>query len=156
TTPEGETAHRMTDAEIEAFVEGFVRAAAFAVEAGMDGVELHAAHGYLLQQSFSPWANRRDGVWGEPLKFLRAIIDGIRAATGPDAIIGLRICIDDMRPADKGGLGPDRLIELAAELAGRGGLDYINHSEGSKVTDYSHAIGSWRHPHGEFLHLTRR
>lgn len=64
-SPEGEMAHDMTEAEIEAVIDGCATTARIAVEAGLDGVELHATHGYLLQQSFSPWANQRTERWGD-------------------------------------------------------------------------------------------
>ncbi len=64
TTTDGEATHQMTGAEIERVIDGFVHAARVAVESGHDGVELHGAHGYLIQQSFSPWANTRDDAWG--------------------------------------------------------------------------------------------
>jgi 2,4-dienoyl-CoA reductase-like NADH-dependent reductase (Old Yellow Enzyme family) len=74
----GEVAHEMTEAEILQVVEGFARTAAIAVEAGLDGVELHATHGYLVQQSFSPWANRRTDSWGDRRRFLTTTLRAIR------------------------------------------------------------------------------
>ena len=56
---EGEASHEMTPEEIEEVIQGFVDAATTAMEGGLDGVEIHATHGYLLIQSMSPWANRR-------------------------------------------------------------------------------------------------
>jgi 2,4-dienoyl-CoA reductase-like NADH-dependent reductase (Old Yellow Enzyme family)/threonine dehydrogenase-like Zn-dependent dehydrogenase len=154
TTPEGEASHAMTPAEIEEVLDGFVDAAVLAVESGLHGVELHATHGYLLQQSFSPWGNQRDDEWGEPLRFATELIDRVRVAVGPDRIVGLRISADDFRSPDEGGLGADGLAAVAATLVAGGKLDYLNHSEGSKHPHYARAIGSYRHPHGEFLPLT--
>ena len=151
---EGESSHAMTTEEIEAVVDGFVRTAELAVECGLDGVELHAAHGYLLQQSFSPWGNGRADEWGEPLRFATTVLDRVREALGPTPVVGLRISAEDwMRPA-AGGLGVDGLQRVAAALVGTGKLDYLNHSEGARAAHYARAVGSYRHPFGEFLPLT--
>ena len=152
---EAEAAHKMTGAEIEEVLDGFARTAEIAVEAGLDGVELHGAHGYLLQQSFSPWGNRRDDEWGEPLAFGKALIDRVRGRIGRDPVVGLRISTDDFMPPDRGGLGPERLQEVARQLVETGGLDYVSQSEGSRTGHYARSIGSYRHELGEFLPLAR-
>ncbi|MEQ8718444.1 MAG: FAD-dependent oxidoreductase [Acidimicrobiales bacterium] len=153
-SPEGEGSHRMTGVEIEEVLDGYVRTAVLAVESGLDGVELHATHGYLLQQSFSPWGNDRDDEWGEPLRFARELIARVRAALGAEHVVGLRISADDWVRPDQGGLGAEGLQDVAAALVADGGLDYLNHSEGAKSSHYARSIGNYRHPHGEWLPLT--
>jgi 2,4-dienoyl-CoA reductase-like NADH-dependent reductase (Old Yellow Enzyme family) len=152
-TAEGEAAHRMTGAEIEEILEAFAATAAIAVEAGIDGVELHGTHGYLIQQSFSSWGNRRDDEWGRPLAFATALIERVRERIGREPVVGLRISTDDFLSPDRGGLGPDGLRAVAAALVATGGLDYVNQSEGSRTGHYARTIGSYRHPLGEFLPL---
>lgn len=154
-TGEGEAAHRMTAAEIEEVLDAFARAATVAVESGIDGVELHATHGYLVQQSFSPWGNRRDDAWGEPLAFARALVARVRAAIGDEPIVGLRVSTDDFVSPARGGLGPERTRELVAELVAGGGLDYVNQSEGARTAHYARSIGTYRREPGEFLPLAR-
>lgn len=154
TSAEGEASHRMTGDEIEAVLDGFVRTAQLAVESGLDGVELHATHGYLLQQSFSPWGNDRDDEWGEQLRFARELVTRVRAAIGNDPVVSLRISADDWIRPDQGGLGPEGLQAVAAALVADGGIDLLNHSEGAKASHYARSIGSYRHPHGEWLPLT--
>ena len=95
----------MTSAEIEDVLDGFAQTARICVEAGLDGVELHGTHGYLLQQSFSPWGNRRDDEWGEPLAFARALIARVRREIGREPVVGLRISTDDFMSPERGGLG---------------------------------------------------
>ncbi len=152
---EGEVSHEMTGAEIEEVIQSFVDTAVIAVENGIDGVELHGTHGYLLQQSFSPFANKRTDEWGKDLHFATTLAHRVREAIGPDAVMGLRISTDDfIRPQD-GGLGHQRLCEIAAKLIGQGLFDYLNHSEGSGGAHYARAIGSYRYKFGEFLPLTR-
>ncbi|MFI1381860.1 hypothetical protein [Embleya sp. NPDC020886] len=58
----------MTPGRIEATVARFVATARHAEKAGFDGVEVHAAHGYLLSQFLSPLVNRRTDAWGGPLE----------------------------------------------------------------------------------------
>lgn len=150
----GETAHAMSEAEIEEIIESFAAAARVACENGVDGVELHGTHGYLIQQSFSPWGNQRTDRWGQPLAFLTAVIQRVRAAIGPDKILGLRISADDFL-SGAGGLGPDGLREIAAGAVDTGMLDYLNHSEGAGGAHYVRAIGSYRYKMGEWLPYTR-
>ncbi|MFO1376704.1 MAG: FAD-dependent oxidoreductase [Steroidobacteraceae bacterium] len=152
---EGEASHKMTDGEIEEVIESFVELAVVAVESGVDGIELHGTHGYLIQQSFSPWGNKRTDKWGEPLLFARTIAERVRRAIGPDKILGFRISSDDFIDPKDGGLGHAGLCRVAAGLIGMGIFDYLNHSEGSGGVHYARAIGSYRHPFGEFLPLTR-
>jgi len=152
---EGEAAHEMTPAEIEEVIAGFAATAALAVECGLDGVELHCAHGYLLQQSLSPWANQRTDEWGEPLRFVGEVLRRVRDAVGGERIVGIRVSADDFVSPARGGLGPERVREICRELVGTGKLDYVNHSEGARAAHYARAIGSYRHPPGEFLPLAR-
>jgi 2,4-dienoyl-CoA reductase-like NADH-dependent reductase (Old Yellow Enzyme family) len=150
---EGEAVHAMTDEEVEEVVEAYVATALLCVESGIDGVELHCTHGYLLQQSYSPWGNRRDGRWGEPLAFIRAIIAGIRGRAGRDPLLGIRVSTDDFLKPERGGLGPSGINAICRELVDEGGLDYVNQSEGARTGHYARSIGSYRHPLGEFLPL---
>lgn len=151
----GEASHAMTADEIEQVIQGFVNSAVIAVESGMDGVELHGTHGYLLQQSFSPWANRRSDEWGQPLHFARTVARRVRQAIGAKAILGFRISVDDFITPESGGLGHENLCRVASELIATGCFDYLNHSEGSGNEHYARAVGSYRHRFGEYLPLTR-
>lgn len=78
------------------FIEGAVRVK----KAGCDGVELHAAHGYLIQQFLSPNTNKRTDQYGgsfeNRMRFLLEIIDGIRSNCGKDFPIVVRLTVDEM------------------------------------------------------------
>ena len=78
----------------------FIEAAQRVKKAGCDGVELHAAHGYLIQQFLSPNTNRRTDEYGGSLenrmRFLTEIIDGIRITCGRDFPIVVRLSVDEM------------------------------------------------------------
>jgi 2,4-dienoyl-CoA reductase-like NADH-dependent reductase (Old Yellow Enzyme family)/thioredoxin reductase len=149
----GEVAHEMTASEIEAVIDGFARTAVLAVDAGLDGVELHAAHGYLVHQSFSPWANWRTDDWGDPMRFVTVTLQRMRDAIGPDAILGIRMSLDDYVPAAAGGLGPEGLRRVAAEVVATGLVDYLSTSSGSRAAHYATAVGGYEHPTGMFLDL---
>lgn len=148
-----EASHEMTDAEIEEVIDAFAAMAALAVEAGLDGVELQGAHGYLIQQSFSPWANRRTDRWGKQTAFVDALLPRVRAAIGDEPILGLRLSGDDFVPREQGGLGPEGIQEVARHVVAGGTLDYLNQSAGSRAAHYARAVASYRHPHGELLPL---
>jgi 2,4-dienoyl-CoA reductase-like NADH-dependent reductase (Old Yellow Enzyme family) len=151
----GEASHEMTGDEIKQVIQGFVDSAVIAVESGIDGVELHGTHGYLIQQSFSAWGNSRQDKWGEPLYFAKTLARRVREGIGPKAVLGLRISVDDFVDPQQGGLGAKGLRDVAAELIKTGCFDYLNHSEGAGNEHYARAIGSYRHRFGQYLPLTR-
>jgi 2,4-dienoyl-CoA reductase-like NADH-dependent reductase (Old Yellow Enzyme family) len=153
-SPSGsEVAHAMTPEEVEELVDAFVRTAVLAIEAGVDGVELHAAHGYLIQQSFSPWANSRTDEWGQPLRFVTTILDRLRAAVGRAPVVSVRLSLEDWRRPEAGGLGAAGLRDVGAALVDTGHLDLLNLSAGSRSAHYARAVASYRHPPGELLPL---
>lgn len=81
-------------AEIDDLRAAFIRSALLAQEAGADGVEIHACHGYLLDQFLWPGTNRRDDAYGGPIenraRLHAEIIAGVRAACGPGFVISIR------------------------------------------------------------------
>lgn len=145
----GEASHRMTGEEIQQIIDAHGRVAQVLVEAGFDGLELHAGHGYLLHQSYSPWGNGRDDEWGEPLALSRAIIDVCRRALGPDRILGWRFTAnDDLRP-EEGGQTVDELRDIVVQVAATGEIDILNPTIGTKAPAYSQkSVAGYRHPDG--------
>ncbi len=85
----------MSEAMIHEVIDRFVETAALAEEAGFDGVEVHAAHGYLLSQFLSPLTNKRNDQWGGSLenraRFLLTIVERIRAAVSPEFAVAVKI-----------------------------------------------------------------
>ena len=120
---------------IREVIAGFGSAARRMRAAGLDGVEIVGSHGYLPSQFLNPRVNlRTDGHGGSPegrLRFLRETIDAIRAQAGPDAVVGLRISIDEKAPD---GLTPDESLAALARLDADGGLDYVNVVAGTSAT----------------------
>ena len=92
--PGKQGAEPMTEEHIESVIAAFAQAAADAKSIGMDGVEIHGAHGYLIDQFFWEGTNQRTDNWGGSMdnrgRFAVEIIKAIRAATGPDFPIVLR------------------------------------------------------------------
>ncbi len=105
----------LTIAMIDELVESFATAARRCRQGGLDGVELHAAHGYLIGQFLSPATNRREDGYGGSLenrtRFLREILTAVRRETGPDFPVGIRISADDQI---EDGLDPEESAAIAA------------------------------------------
>lgn len=131
----------MTIPQIKTLISQFAAAAKRAKKAGADGVELHAAHGYLLQQFLSSYTNRRTDEYGGSLenrmRLLREIIDGIRKECGPDFPISVRLTADEFYDTigyPGQGITLDEGVEIAKRLEGFG-IDALNISSGGYDTD---------------------
>jgi len=112
--------------EVEALREAYVEAALRAEKAGFDGAEIHGAHGYILAQFLSAEINHREDRYGGSLqnraRIIREIIDGVRARTGPDFQLGLRLS------PERFGLKLAEIRDLAAEILRDGKIDYLDMS----------------------------
>jgi 2,4-dienoyl-CoA reductase-like NADH-dependent reductase (Old Yellow Enzyme family) len=142
----GEAGHRMTAHEVERMVDAYRRAAVLAAEAGFDGVEVHGAHGYLIQQALTPRWNHRDDEWGaDRTLFARRIIAAARDALGPDGIVGYRTATDDLRSPEDGGRGPAGIADDLRAILGTGQVDLLNTTVGDGGASYARAIPSYRY-----------
>jgi 2,4-dienoyl-CoA reductase-like NADH-dependent reductase (Old Yellow Enzyme family) len=116
-----------TEDDIARFIRDFRDAAARAEAAGLAGVELHAAHGYLLGQFLSSTLNLRADAWGGDLpnraRLLREVARAVRAAVSPGFIVGARLSPEDFGFA--AGIDLDETIQVAQWLA-EDGIDYIH------------------------------
>ena len=129
--PESGVPREMTRAEILLTEADFVRAALRAVKAGCDGVELHSAHSYLLNQFYSPLTNRRNDEYGPQtvenrLRFHLETVDAVRKAVGPIVPIAVRLGGADYLP---GGSSEDDAVE-ACKMLEAAGVDLIDLSGG--------------------------
>lgn len=122
-----EVPQQMEVDDIAEVVDGFARAAALAVAAGCDGVELDAGPFGLIRQFLSGLTNQRGDAWGEDRsRFARDVIAAVRSAVGPDAAVGLRLSADELAPW--AGIVPEAGAALAADLSGPSGspsLQYV-------------------------------
>jgi 2,4-dienoyl-CoA reductase-like NADH-dependent reductase (Old Yellow Enzyme family) len=120
----------LTDAEVDDVVQAFGEATRRAIEAGFDGVELHGAHGFLLQNFLSPHFNQRTDRWGGSLenrmRFPLAVVAAVRGAIADHAtrpfLLGYRITVDE--PHDDG-LRIAEALTLVSRLIDAG-LDYLH------------------------------
>ncbi|HRJ27893.1 MAG TPA: hypothetical protein PLO61_10345 [Fimbriimonadaceae bacterium] len=95
--PNAETPRAMTETDIQTAIDAYASAALRAKRARFDGVEIHGANTYLLQQFVSPHSNRRNDAWGQDrLKFPLAVVDAVLAAVGPDFPVGYRFSPEEM------------------------------------------------------------
>lgn len=122
---------RAVDAgEIREAIGAFGAAARRCLEAGFDGVQIHAAHGYLVSQFLSRLANRRADEWGGSLtnraRLLREVYREIRSRLGDDVPVGVKLNCDDF---SEDGFTVEEAAEVACELS-RLGVDFIEVSGG--------------------------
>ena len=114
--------HAMSKKEIRDLIRDFIEAAARCQKAGVDCVELHAGHGYIIQQFLSPHTNRRTDEYGgsfeNRLRFLTEIIRGIRERCGRDYPLTVRLTADEMYDrVGRPGVGYD--LETGKRIARR-------------------------------------
>ena len=121
----------MTEEDIEAVITGFARCAKVVIDAGFTGVQLHAAHGYLLSQFLSPRSNQRQDQWGGSLenraRLLLASVARVRAAVGPNVPISVKLNSADFQ---RGGFDFDESLQVAKWLE-QASVDLIEISGGT-------------------------
>jgi len=121
----------MSEEEIEDVIQRFADTAVQAQNAGFDGVEIHAAHGYLLAQFLSPLSNKRSDRWGDSLenraRLLREVVIRIRAAVRPGFAVAVKLNSADFQ---RGGFELSDAREVLASLEGLG-VDLVELSGGS-------------------------
>lgn len=117
-------ARGLTLDEVEQLRDDFIAAAVRSEQAGFQGSELHGAHGYILAQFLSPEINRRTDRYGGSLenraRIIHEIIDGVRAETGRDFSLGLRLS------PERFGLKLAEIVEVARGVLADGKLDYLD------------------------------
>lgn len=127
----------MGQEEIQEVIQAFGMAAERAVEAGADGVQLHAAHGYLINQFLSPFFNRRKDDWGgsdeNRFRFLREIFLRTRKAMPEGMPLLVKLNTHDHTPRE--GITPPLAVKYATWLADLG-IDGLEVSCGSAVYSF--------------------
>lgn len=122
----------MSKTQIDDIVAAFAAAARLCRDSGLDGVEIHAAHGYLIQQFLSPNSNRRGDEYGGSLenrmRFLLEVMRAVRAeAVRPGFAVGIRLAPDLTR----GGVGIDENVAVIRALEAEDLADFVNISLGN-------------------------
>jgi 2,4-dienoyl-CoA reductase-like NADH-dependent reductase (Old Yellow Enzyme family)/thioredoxin reductase len=159
-SPVREPAHRAfpkeaEDWDIERIVADYASAAQRMQAAGLDGIEFEA-YGHLMDGFWSPATNRRTDAFGGSLenrmRFSMRVIDAVRAAVGPDFIVGIRMVADEDFEA---GLSRDEGVEIARRLTATGKIDFLNIIRGhidtdAALTDVIPITGMRSAPHLDF------
>lgn len=131
---DGETPRELRLSEIEEIINAFTAAARRSKEANFDGVMIHMAHGYLIQQFLSPFSNKRMDRYGGDLegrsRFAVEILRGVRREVGEEYPITCRFCGDEFI---KGGIDLKEATQFA-EILELNGMDAIEVSAGTHET----------------------
>ena len=138
----------VTEADIQDIIQRFASTAALVQQAGFDGVQVHAAHGYLLSQFLSPRTNLRQDHWGGSLanraRLLLEVVRAVRARVGPSYPISVKLNSSDFV---KGGFTLDESIQVVRWLNAAGidllevsggtyeQLEFFKHQDASEVRD---------------------
>lgn len=128
--PSGVRARAMTADDIAALAEYFAQAAFRCKEAGADGVQIHAAHGFLLTQFLAPYFNKRQDAYGGDIagrgRIVLEVYDAIRNKVGTDYSVWLKM---NSRDIPEQSISPAECLWICKELEGRG-IDAIELSGG--------------------------
>lgn len=146
-----ERAHRanpkaMEQADINRVIKAFAAAAQRCQLGGFDGIEL-LSHSHLIGQFLSPLINcRQDGYGGslhKRLRFAMEVLEAVRAAVGPELVLGLRLTADELLP---GGISQSEGAEIAKMLVDTGHVDFLNVLAGAPYDDLG--LAGWIPPMG--------
>lgn len=123
--------HEMTEPEIAEVVQRFATTARLAEDAGFNGVEIHAAHGYLLSQFLSPITNRRKDRWGGSIenraRIVLEVVRAVRNVVSPQFSVGVKLNSADFQ---RGGFAQDEALKVA-EMLNQLPIDLLELSGGS-------------------------
>ncbi|WP_268912928.1 NADH-dependent flavin oxidoreductase [Lentilactobacillus sp. SPB1-3] len=133
--PNAETPEELTNEEIEQIIEDFGQATRRAIVAGFDGIELHGANTYLMQQFFSPHSNRRTDKWGGTvdkrmtfaLEIIKKVNQVIKENASSPFIVGYRISPEEI---EEPGIRIEDTLKFVEVLADQG-IDYLHISMGN-------------------------
>jgi 2,4-dienoyl-CoA reductase-like NADH-dependent reductase (Old Yellow Enzyme family) len=124
--------HPMTADDIRVVVEGFATSALHASRGGLDGVEVHAAHGYLITAFASPFSNERTdeygGSFGNRMRFALEVFEAVERSLSDDCTLGLRVSAEELV---ENGLTVADTCEMLDHLRARVRMDYVSVSLGN-------------------------
>jgi 2,4-dienoyl-CoA reductase-like NADH-dependent reductase (Old Yellow Enzyme family) len=156
---------QMSEEDIHLAISSFGHAARRAHEAGADGVQLHGAHGYLINQFLSPFFNHREDAWGgsdeNRFRFLKETVREVKKAIGDGMIILVKLNTNDFTPQE--GITPPLAVKYASWLAelgidgleiscGSGLYSFMNMSRGEvPVDELVGGLPWWKKPLGRLM-----
>jgi len=125
-----------TEADLERIIADFAAGAALAADAGIDSLEIHMGHNYLISSFLGPKLNRRSDRWGGSLehraRLARRVAEAVRAGVGPTVAVTAKLNMDDGVP---GGFGLTEAVEVAQMLDADGNLDALELTGGSSLAN---------------------
>ncbi|GAC1688014.1 MAG: FAD-dependent oxidoreductase [Ktedonobacteraceae bacterium] len=137
----------MEQADINAVIAGFAQVARATLQGGADGVELQVSDTSLLRQFLSPLTNQRSDSYGGSLenrmRFLQETLEAVTSALGPNAVLGMRFCGDELAPW--AGLTPEQAIEIARILVTTHRVDYMTITMGSILSTHMFPFNATMH-----------
>jgi len=155
----------MTADQVQEVIQAFGAAAKRAVEAGADGIQLHAAHGYLINQFISPFFNQRKDEWGgsdaNRFRFLKKLISEVRNALPQGMPVLVKLNTHDYTPQE--GITPSLAVTYAEWLAdlkidgleiscGSAVYSYMNMCRGDvPVKELVNSLPFWKKPLGKLM-----
>lgn len=150
----GMTSHAMTVEEIAEVVDAFAQAARRAVEGGLDGTEVHAAHNFLFQQFISERTNTRTDAYGgsfeNRMRFLLEVLRAVRAMVGAAFPLGLRVGPHNA----PGGLNVEEHEQIVARVLQEDIVDFLDVSHGASGSSGHKIIGAMHEDTGYELHMS--
>lgn len=131
---EWKTPEAMSESDIRAAIDGFALSAANAKAAGFDGIEIHGANGYLLNQFLSTHFNQRDDRYGgsleNRLRLVTEVVEAVRKAVGEDFPVGIRLSQGTVTDPDyqlpEGEAGFRKIVEAVRDA----GADFVHTTDG--------------------------
>jgi 2,4-dienoyl-CoA reductase-like NADH-dependent reductase (Old Yellow Enzyme family) len=145
----------MSAGMIAEIVAAFAAAARRSRDAGLDGIEIHAGHGFLISQFLSPLTNHRSDEYGGSLenraRLLREVLYAVRAEVAADLAVGVRVSASERLP---GAIDVDETKQLVRALEGSGLVDFVDVSLGH-LWSYPSIIGGMHEPEGYQLETSR-
>lgn len=145
------TPRKLNDRDIEIIAESFQKSAKRALEIGFDFIEIHAAHGYLLNVFLSPLTNNRKDKWGGSTKkrfhIIELIVKNIRTVWQDEKPLGIRISANDYT---ENGIS-EQDVDYIAKRCGEIGIDVINVSSGGVVETPINSYPGYQVPLAEYI-----
>ncbi|KGX83137.1 NADH:flavin oxidoreductase [Pontibacillus marinus] len=133
------TAREMTLDDIQNVIDSFARAAIKAKKAGFDGVEIHGANGYLLDEFLTDYMNQRTDEYGEnvenSLRIIKEVIQEIRGVVGNKFVVGIRLSQGKVSDQAYKWPGGEETAEMIFTTIGELPIDYIHVTDGDGTAD---------------------
>ncbi len=144
----------VSEEEIAEIVDGYALVAEHCRQGGFDGIELQCSHSSIVRGFLSPATNHRQDGYGGTLerraRLLLEIVAAVRVAVGPDAVLGVRLCGDELI---EGGTTIDDAVAVARMVEATGHVDYINTSIGVATATLYMIEASMQVPPGYALYI---